>query len=119
MAQQKRVLIVEDDVMISEYMAMLCEDLGVEVVGKVGRADDALTTIRDSHPDVVLMDVRIPGDMDGVDVANSVYEEFDDIHFIFVTGSSEASTLSRLSPDLDCKILTKPVDPGDLNDALG
>jgi len=112
-----RVLIVEDQFLISEYLKVWVEAFGMEVVGVATSADDAVSLAVAQKPDTILMDVRLDGDADGVDAALRIGELIQ-TRFIYVTGSSEPSTLARIHLDHPAAILIKPVDPQDLQRAL-
>ncbi len=112
------VIIVEDEFLISDYLCDVCKDFGAEVVGVAYNADEAHSIIIDSKPDFVLMDVRLKGDVDGVDVAKSVYEKMPEVKIIFITGSNEPSTIERINTDHPYRILIKPINPLELREAI-
>ncbi len=55
-----RVVIAEDSVLLREGLAKLLEDEGVEVVARAGDAESLLLKVRSYHPDVAIVDVRMP-----------------------------------------------------------
>lgn len=118
MTYERSVVIVEDDFLIAEYLQGVCNQLGVPVLGREGRADAAIAVIRRERPTHVLMDVRLPGRRDGVDIALALYREFPDMRFVFITGSNEPETIDRINDDHPYRILIKPIDPEDLREAL-
>ena len=118
MPETRRVVIVEDDFLVTEYLRQVCEDVGAPVVGNAMDADTALDLIDELRPEFVLMDVRLPGARDGVDLAHAVYERHPWIRVIFVTGSNEPLTIRRINADHPYRILIKPINPEDLGEAL-
>ena len=118
MSHKKTVVVVEDEFLINEDMAMQCEDLGCKVVGRAYNDEEAINIIRASQPQYVLMDVRIPGKQDGVDVAKQINEVLPQTRIIFITGSNEPPTINRIYSDHPFCVLLKPINPADLKTAL-
>ncbi|GGC42051.1 hypothetical protein GCM10011371_31820 [Novosphingobium marinum] len=118
MSDRKTLVIVEDDFLIAEYLRVLSEDMGAEVVGMASEADQGRELIGEKVPDYVIMDVRLGGKRDGVDIAIEVHERHPHIKIIFVTGSNEPPTLDRIQQDDPHRVLIKPINPGDLESAL-
>lgn len=115
MPEKKRVAIVEDDFLIAEYLRDLCEDeVGADVIGVAHDPEEARRMLDEARPDWVLMDVRLGGDRDGVDIARELHEKAPHVKVVFVTGSNEPPTLERIEEDHPYKILIKPISPGDL-----
>ncbi len=118
MPDVKRAVIVEDEILIADFLSDLCELFEVEVVGMADNGEEAVRTIRETQPEYVLMDVRLVGDMDGVEVAKTVYDEKREMKIIYITGSNEPPTIARIKSDHPYKILIKPFLPDDLRRAL-
>lgn len=115
MSDRGRVAIVEDDFLIAEYLRDICEEeLGLDVVGMAHDADDARTMLEQTRPEWVLMDVRLGGSRDGVDVAHEFHALMPGGKVIFVTGSNEPPTINRINADNPHRILIKPISPEDL-----
>lgn len=114
----KRVVIVDDDVLICEYLQDLCQFYGAEVVGMAHDADAAEDVIIEAEPEYVLMDLRLGGPRDGVDVAEAVQQRMPDVKFVYVTGSNEPKSMERIASDSPHHILIKPISPADLRMAL-
>ncbi len=66
MLKGKRALVVDDEALIADALVMMLEDLELEVCGVAATADDAIGLALTHLPDVVLMDVRLKGDKDGI-----------------------------------------------------
>lgn len=119
MTEARSVVIVEDDFLIAEYLRDLCEQAGYPVVGSAADAETALRVIRETRPSRILMDVRIKGRRDGVDVGAEVHKERPDVRIIYVTGSNEPPTIARIKTNAPYRILIKPIAPHALIEALG
>jgi two-component system, response regulator PdtaR len=69
-----RVVIAEDEAIIRLDLREILEEQGYEVVGETGRGDEAVTLVRDRHPDLAILDIRMPG-IDGLAAARQINEE--------------------------------------------
>ena len=67
-----RVVIAEDEAIIRLDLKETLEEEGYEVVGETGRGDEAVTLVRDLEPDIAILDIKMPGDMDGIDAAREI-----------------------------------------------
>jgi response regulator NasT len=72
--QATRVVIAEDEAIVRLDLKEILTEEGYDVVGETGRGDEALALVRDTKPDLVILDVKMPG-LDGISVARSVSEE--------------------------------------------
>lgn len=108
-----RVLIVDDEFIITQTLAIYVEDLGLEVCGVAASADEAVALAVEHRPFIVLMDMRLQGDRDGVDASLEIHERVGS-RVVFITGSREPATLSRIQGDHPAAILFKPISEGQL-----
>lgn len=108
-----RVLVVEDEAIISIDLQGQLEDLGYQVVGDAFTGSDALDLAAQMHPDLVLMDINLRGKMDGVQAALRLNEEYA-IPVIFVTASVDNETIQRTKQCKPYGYITKPVRHEDL-----
>lgn len=115
---ERRVVIVEDEILIAEYLRDLCTNYGVEVVGMEHDPDGAESSILRERPDFVLMDVRLGAQRDGIDVAECLNTHLPGLKIVFVTGSTERATLDRIDRTNPHQVLIKPIVPGALQRAL-
>ena len=112
-----KVLIVEDQFLIAEFLRIWTEAYGFEVCGVATSAQGAIDLAKEHQPTHILMDVRLDGDGDGVEAAIAIQSEIK-TRIIYCTGSSETSTVARIQQDHPFEILFKPVDPKLLGEAL-
>ncbi len=103
----RAVLIVEDEFIIAAALAVYIEDLGITVCGRADNADDAIVLALKHRPAVILMDVRLIGEKDGVDAAIAIYDTVRS-RVIFMTGSREPATMERIKFDHPYAVLFKP-----------
>jgi CheY-like chemotaxis protein len=112
-----RVLVVEDDALIAMDLSVSVSQLGGEVVDVAATARDAMRLVAELRPDVVLMDVRLRGEPDGIEAAE-IIQARRSTPIIFVTGNSDAETLRRMGQLSRAQIILKPVLINELRDAI-
>jgi two-component system, response regulator PdtaR len=112
-----RLLIVEDDALIAMDLAVSVSELGGQVVSVAVSARDAMRFAEDMAPDVVLMDVRLRGEPDGIEAAQLIQRR-ESIPIVFVTGNSDAETMRRMRQLTGAQIILKPVLINELRDAI-
>jgi two-component system nitrate/nitrite response regulator NarL len=96
-ADQVRVLIVDDDELFAESLAsMLTDEEEIEVVGWVSNALDAISFVASDHPDVVLMDVAMPG-MNGVEAAKIIGRDDPGARVVLLSGSIFGEQLEQIT----------------------
>jgi CheY-like chemotaxis protein len=117
MKENNKILIVEDDEIISQVIEWRLKKVGYTVSGKAATGKDAITLTEETSPDAILMDIALKGDMDGIETAKIIKEKFN-IPIIFLTASSDDKTLSRVIPFQPAQYLLKPFNDDDLRIAL-
>lgn len=81
---KRRVVLVEDEVLIRLYTKRQLEKYGVDVVGETGSGDDVSGILESVQPDLIFMDIRIEGDRDGIQVARELMPRYK-IPVVFVS----------------------------------
>jgi DNA-binding response OmpR family regulator len=117
MRETNKILIVEDDEIISQVIEWRLNKLGYKVSGKAATGQDAITLTEEISPDAILMDIALKGDMDGIETAKIIKEKFT-IPIIFLTASSDEKTLNRVIPFQPAQYILKPFNDDDLRIAL-
>ncbi len=115
--QKGRVLIVEDDMLLSMVEERLIKRLGFEVIGKVTKGADAIEKEEELNPDIIVMDISLKGDMDGIEAMEAIREN-SDVPVIYLSGSGDRYSLERAKKTGFTDFLTKPVTGGDLKEPL-
>lgn len=111
------VLVVDDEYLIAQGLCQQVEDMGLEVCGTAATAEEAVALCQALRPRVVLMDMRLRGDKDGVDAALAIHATVGS-KVIFVTGSREPATIARIALDHPAGVLFKPVSGAQLRLAI-
>lgn len=107
-----RILLVEDERITAEYLRDVIGDLG-HTVAVVSTGPDAIARVRDSTPDLILMDIRLQGLMDGTEAAQVIRTAFR-IPVIFLTALNDRETRARADRTSPLGYLTKPVEEFEL-----
>jgi len=106
--RKDRIFIVEDEKIVAEDLRTILENQGYEVVGIATSGQEAVNEIKRLQPDLVLMDVRIQGELNGIEVAIVIQSFFDvPIPVVFLTGFAEKS-FSYLKVLSDYIYINKP-----------
>jgi CheY-like chemotaxis protein len=113
----KRVLIVEDDMLLSLLNERILNKLGHAVVGKATSGEDAVETFRKLKPDLVIMDISLNGDMDGVEATNRIREHAK-IPVIFISGNTDRYEELRSTKEDINVFVPKPVTYNELAKAI-
>ncbi len=111
------VFIVEDDMLLSLVEERLLMKLGYNVTGKAVSGEEAVPKIKAAKPDVVLMDISLNGDMDGIDTMNEI-RNFSSIPVIYLSGNSDQLNLERAKKTSYVDYLVKPITEQDLIEPL-
>lgn len=104
-----RILVVEDEFLVAHDISNMLIELGYEVAAIVSSAEDALAVIRNRAPDLILLDIRLKGPIDGIQAANIIKEEWA-IPFIYLTAHADDLTLSRAKSSDPLGYLLKPFE---------
>lgn len=102
-------MIVEDEAAAAQRLGKLLARLGYDVVAIVDNGDEAIETAASLLPDLILMDVTLKGDMDGITAANRISAGMD-IPVIFLTAHGDDATFSRTKISNSFAFLEKPVN---------
>lgn len=108
-----KVVIVEDEAVIAMNINDILEDLGYETVGTAGTYSAAIRLLKEEKPDIAILDIKIKGEKDGIDLATHISEEYD-IPFIFLTSNSGKETVDRAKRVNPSSFLIKPFAKEDL-----
>ena len=112
-----RLLIVEDEVIVALDIEDRLAALGYQLVGHALTGEGALELTRELRPDLVLMDIRLQGDMDGIAAAAEIRRRFH-VPVIFLTAYSEDETLERAKLSEPYGYILKPFDDRELKSAV-
>ena len=105
--ETERILIVEDDFLIASQMEVALADAGFEIAGVASTGKEALQLAKAQPPTLVVMDIRLAGDRDGIDTALELFR-LHGIRCIFASAHSDDGTRRRAAPAAPLGWLQKP-----------
>jgi CheY-like chemotaxis protein len=112
-----KILIVEDEYIIAESMQEILLRLDHEVVEIVSSGAKALNKLKESEPDMILMDINLKGDMDGIETAHKIKEQFD-IPVIYITAYGNNELIERAQITEPYGYLLKPLKERELRSTI-
>lgn len=110
-----KILIVEDEVLIADYIKDILESNGCENISMAHSVKEAREKIEEMQPDLILMDINLEGNLEGIALSQQKNE---DCNIIFITGQTDSKTIEdalKISPE---SYLTKPIREVDLLTAI-
>src|SRR5690554_2490081 len=87
-------LIVEDEMVVGRHLATILKKVGYGECYTVTNVVDALSILEEGTPDVVLIDIMLSGDRDGIDLAHELRAKYS-IPFLFITSHADTATVER------------------------
>jgi AraC-like DNA-binding protein/CheY-like chemotaxis protein len=108
-----KILIVEDELLIARDISNILEKEGFETKYGITNTQDALNEIKKSCYNLVLIDVKLQADSDGIDIGAELLKK-DLIPFIYITSHSDNITLNRIKSTRPHGIIIKPFKPIDV-----
>lgn len=111
--ERKKILIVEDERLIAEDIRRTLVNLDYDIVALISEGEIAVEKARELVPDLVLMDIMLEGEMDGIEAAEQIHRELD-IPIIFLTAYSNEKTLSAATTAEPFGYILKPFEEREL-----
>ena len=108
-----KVLIIEDEPIIAQDIVYFLGNIDFQSIGVAYSSIKALDYLANRNPDIVLLDITIKGEMDGIDIAKIINEKYK-IPFIYLTSHTDKGTIERAKPTLPYGYIVKPFDEADL-----
>jgi PAS domain S-box-containing protein len=108
-----RILIVEDERIVVLDIQNSLEGSGYDIAGQTDRGEDAVELTKEVHPDLVLMDIGLKGEIDGIEAATRIRREFD-LPVIFLTAFTTPTILERARRAEPYGYVVKPFDEREL-----
>ena len=112
------VLNVEDERIIAMATTVNLKRMGCKVIGTAPSGQEAIDTVAEHRPDVVLMDIMLEGGMDGIEAAHRIREANPDLPIIYCTAYTDTGTRHRAAQTAPRAFLGKPLDYRALKDII-
>ena len=116
-SQTPRILIVEDEPFIAENLQEMLSIFGYEDTEIASSANSAIKAIKTSRPDLALLDVKIKGDQDGIELGKIIKEQYQ-VPFVFITSYSDKETINRAKHTQPLGFIVKPFTKDDVYAAI-
>lgn len=104
-----KVLIIEDNFIIQMFLEDIISGMGHDIVGTADNGDAAINIIKAKNPNLVLLDIGLSGNLNGIELAKIIKDEFG-TPFVFLTGNSDKVTLEKAQRTNPIHIINKPFD---------
>jgi CheY-like chemotaxis protein len=111
------ILLVEDDDIVARVIEWRLKNLGYSVCGCASSSQEAMDLIMKRVPDLVLMDINIKGDIDGIETARMIKQRIS-IPIVYLTSYSDEATLERVNETHPDGYVIKPFDDNQLRVAI-
>ena len=111
------LLVVEDEALVASYIRDVLEESGFVVSGVASSGPEALSLASEGAIDLALVDIKLAGPMDGIEVARLLNERFE-VRSIFLSGLYDADTMERAKVAKPLGFLQKPFRPSQVFNAL-
>ena len=112
-----KIMVVDDEVIVTTQLEERLSLLGYEVVGRASSGETCVETARKLRPDLILMDIVMPGKLDGIDASKAIKRELD-IPVIFVTAYSDDQLIGRARETEPYGYILKPFQEKELKAAI-
>ncbi|MAX81533.1 MAG: response regulator [Crocinitomicaceae bacterium] len=110
-------MIVEDELIIAMINQRMMEDLGFEILSIATSGTEAIDIVKDNSPDLILMDIMIEGEIDGIQTMENI-RSFSNVPVIYLTGNSDVRNKNRAERTSFIDFLVKPVSKNELKKSV-
>jgi CheY-like chemotaxis protein len=112
-----KIIIVEDEAIVAMSTRMMLRELSHEIISLISGGIQAVEEVNQRDVDLVLMDIKLKGEMDGIEAAEKIRKN-KNVPIIFITGNSESKTKQRINKIPNSQLLLKPVLIEDLRNSI-
>ena len=117
MTNPPKILIVEDEMIIAANISLQLNEFGYEVTGILSRGEDALVQVKEDTPDIVLLDIQLKGELDGIETARIMQEQYN-IPIIYLTANADEANFNRAKETHPYAFISKPFKKLDFSEPL-
>ncbi len=113
-----KVLIVEDDKVLGLLLSKMVEKIGLEILALITEGRKAIEKTKELNPDLILMDIMLADDVDGIQAMEKIRTFNSEVRVIFVTGNSDQYNRKRAEQVDYTDYLIKPITIDELQDSI-
>lgn len=117
MGENKRILVVEDEAIVATDIRRILDGLGYNVVGTASSGKAAIEAAQKNKPDLVLMDIVLKGEMDGIEAAEQIHSELN-IPVVYLTAYADDEILKRAKVTEPFGYIVKPFEDSQLKSVI-
>ena len=110
----EKIMVVEDEWVVADQLCRNLEDLGYKVCSMASAGDEAIRKVEADSPDLILMDIVLKGEMDGIEAANRINSQFN-IPMIYMTAYTNQEYIQRAKQTKPFSYLVKPFNQKELH----
>lgn len=107
LVSERTIFIVEDNPVIADLISWRLTEMGYQVAGTAEDSTQAMSRIKEIMPSLVLMDISLPGDMDGIDAATEIIKNFG-IPIVYISSILDAEIIERAKKTKPRGYIVKP-----------
>lgn len=111
--EQKKIMIVEDETLVARDLSSRLSERGYNVVYTTSVAEEAVSKVQELNPDLILMDIKLEGNIDGIAAGEEIYNSYS-IPIVYLTAHKDESLLKRTQKSRPYGYILKPFDPENL-----
>ncbi len=112
-----RILVVEDEHIVAMGIKKMLKSLGYKVTGIAFTGEDAVSKAESTFPDLVLMDIMLKGNLDGIEAAREIIKRFD-LPVVYLSAYSDSQILERAKQTGPFGYIVKPFEEKDLHSSI-
>jgi AmiR/NasT family two-component response regulator len=112
--RKARILVVEDQRIIALDLATTIKRVGHEAIGIETKGERAIKAVEALSPDLVFMDISLAGEIDGIEAARIIHEQFR-VPVIYISGNHDSATIEKSKTSYAYGYLVKPVEDCDIS----
>lgn len=113
----KSILIVEDEFILQMMLEKMILKIGHKIAGKAKSSETAIELVKETKPDLILMDIKIIGELDGIDTIKKI-REFSDVPALYISGNTDPATKKRAMDTQPMDFIIKPFEYQDLKEVI-
>ncbi|MBU4313167.1 MAG: PAS domain S-box protein, partial [Candidatus Omnitrophica bacterium] len=114
---ETKILIVEDEAIVAEDIRNSLQNLGYTISAVVSSGEEAITKIKEERPDLVLMDIVLKGDMNGIEATGQIHSRFN-IPVVYLTAFTDEKTIERAKLTEPFGYIVKPFEDRELHSTI-
>jgi DNA-binding response OmpR family regulator len=103
------LVLVEDNPITAMSLSLFLKDSSFEVLAELSKGEDVAGKVRELKPDIVIMDIMLKGETNGLQAAEEIRKE-NNVPVIFVSALSDTQTTNQINAIANCEAIVKPFD---------